>query len=390
MRCRMADRPVRSRRWPLGLGAAAAAAILLLAACSNKDIVKPAPLAKLHGASPIHSAWRVDVGKARDGFLQPAVVDSAIFAAGTKELVRINAVNGRVDWRTKIKQPISAGVGADASIVTVATAKGEVQAFGASDGKLLWKAQVASDVVVPPLVGRGLVLVLSTDHRITAFAADTGKREWIYTRQTPPLSLRVSTPLVFDGDNVIGGFPGGRLVAVAIANGSTRWDTAVSEPNGATEVERLADVTGTIAVGANDLCAASYQGRLLCVDGAAATERWTRTLSAGAGVAFDDQRVFAVDQADAVLAYSRDAGATLWRNASFANRRLSSPLAHGRWLALGDYKGYTHFLSAADGNLIGRAESDGSAIVVAPQAWADGAVVQTRDGTVTLLVPGGA
>ena len=384
----MAEFPYRGRRALARVLAAGLAMTLLLAACQTSNVPKPVPLAKLRGTAPVQTAWRVKVGKARDGFLQPAIQGGAVFAAGADGLYRINAANGRVDWRVKVKPPISAGVGAGEGLVAVATAKGDVLAYAPADGKLLWKAQVASDVIVPPLVGRDLVLVLSTDHRISAFAAGDGRRQWIYQRQVPPLSLRVSTPLVFDGDSVVGGFAGGRLVAVALANGALRWDTAVSEPNGATEVERLSDVTGSIAVGTEDLCAASYQGRVLCINGDSASERWARTLSAGAGVAFDDQRVFAVDAAAAVVAYARDTGASLWRNATFANRRLSSPLAHGRWVALGDLQGYVHFLAAADGTLIGRAETDGSPIVVAPQALGEGALVQTRDGSVTLLVPG--
>jgi outer membrane protein assembly factor BamB len=385
----MAEAGARRRRtrWL----AALLGAVLLAAGCSSsKDVVKPAALVEIRGASAIRTPWRVSVGHARDAFLQPAVLENAIYAAAAGgTLVRLDPATGRTVWRIETGVPISAGVGSDGATTAVASAKGEVLAFGA-DGKALWKATVPSDVIVPPLVGRGLVLVLSTDHRITAFAADGGRREWIYQRQGPPLSLRVSTPLVFDGESVIGGFPGGRLVAVALANGALRWDAAVSEPNGATEVERLSDVTGTIAVGARELCAASYQGRVLCLDGAGAAERWARALAAGAGVAFDDQRVFAVDQAATVIAFARDSGASVWRNGQLANRRLSSPLAHGGWIAVGDYQGYAHFLSAADGRLIGRAATDGSAIVVAPQPWADGAVVQTRDGTVALLVPGGA
>jgi outer membrane protein assembly factor BamB len=169
-----------------------------------------------------------------------------------------------------------------------------------------------------------------------------------------------------------------------------RWEATVSEPNGATDVERLADVIGNLAVGTLDICAASYQGRVLCIDAGSANERWTRPLAAGAGVGFDDERLFAIDQAAAVLAFSRASGASVWRNDALANRKLSSPLAHGAWVAVGDLKGFVHFLSVTDGSLMGRASTDGTAIVVAPQGWANGAVVQSRGGTVELLVPGGA
>jgi outer membrane protein assembly factor BamB len=372
--------------------AAPLALVVFVAACSSgKDAAKPASLTDIRGAVAVRAAWRVSLDSAKDAFLQPAVLEDAVYAAGGDgTLVRIDPASGHVVWRVKTGSKLSAGVGSDGSVVVVATARGTVLAFGA-DGRPLWTAQVTSDVAVPPLVGRGLVAVRSTDHRVAAFSSDAGKRLWTYQRPTPPpLSLRVPTPLAFSGESVIAGFPGGRLVAIALSNGAMRWEATVSEPNGATEVERLSDVIGGVAVGADDLCAASYQGRVLCVDAASANEHWTRPLAAGAGVGFDAERVFAVDQSAAVLAFSRGTGASLWRNTALANRKLSTPLAHGGWIAVGDLKGYVHFLSVIDGSLIGRASTDGAAIVVAPQSWSNGAVVQSRGGAVELLVPGGA
>jgi len=101
---------------------------------------------------------------------------------------------------------------------------------------------VGGEMRSPPLVGRGLVVVRSTDYRITALDASTGRRRWAYQRANVPLTLRSLTEMVYAGDLVIAGFPSGRLVALTAANGAVRWDVAVSEPRGATEVERLADV----------------------------------------------------------------------------------------------------------------------------------------------------
>ena len=91
--------------------------------------------------------------------------------------------------------------------------------------------------------------------------------------------------MAFAGDNVLVGYPGGRLVAVALSNGAVRWETAVSEPKGTTEVERLADVLGPIAVADGLACAASFQGRVSCADAASGSLRWARDMSAGGGVA---------------------------------------------------------------------------------------------------------
>ena len=151
--------------------------------------------------------------------------------------------------------------------------------FGA-DGKPLWRAQILGEVQSPPLVGRGLVIVRGSDFRLTAFDAETGRRRWTYQRATTPLTLRGPSEMAFAGELVVAGFPGGRLVALASSSGAVRWDVVVSEPRGATEVERLADVMGQPLVAAGDVCAASYQGRLACFEAANGALRWARELSA--------------------------------------------------------------------------------------------------------------
>jgi outer membrane protein assembly factor BamB len=315
------------------------------------------------------------------------VVENALYAAtagGT--VLRVDPASGSPVWRTDVDTKISAGVGADGFTVAVATARGEVIALDA-DGKIRWRAQVSSDVISPPLVGRGLVIVRSTDHRLSAFEAESGKRRWVFSRQLPPLTLRASTEMAFAGDNVLVGFPGGRVVAVALSNGAARWEAIVSEPKGTTEVERLADVLGPVVVSGGQVCAASFQGRVMCADAGAGSLRWGRELSAGGGVARDSRAVYAVDATSQLQAFAADGGASVWRNEKLTHRQLTTPLALPGAVVVGDLEGYVHFLSPAEGSLLARLRVDSSSIVARPMAWNDSAVVLTTDGTLTLLTP---
>ncbi len=343
-----------------------------------------APLPEFTPSLATRVAWRANVGSARGAFLQPAVLENAIFAASADgNIVRLAPATGEVVWRAEVKSKISGGVGSDGFIVAVGTARGEVLTFGA-DGKPLWRAQVLGEVQSPPLVGRGLVIVRASDFRVTAFDAETGRRRWTYQRATTPLTLRGPSEMAFSGDQVVAGFPGGRLVALASASGAVRWDVGVSEPRGATEVERLADVMGQPLVMAGDVCAASYQGRLACFEAANGALRWARDLSAMTGPGGDDQRLFVVDAKSHLHAYSRTAGASAWLQQKLEKRELSAPLALRRAVVTGDLLGYVHFLSPEDGAFIGRVEL-GSAISAPPRAFGGGAVVQTQDGVVALI-----
>jgi outer membrane protein assembly factor BamB len=343
-----------------------------------------APLPEFKPTLTTRVAWRATVGSARGAYLQPAVLENAIFAASADgEIVRLAPATGEVVWRIDAKSKISGGVGSDGFIVAVGTPRGEVLTFGA-DGKPLWRAQVLGEVQSPPLVGRGLVIVRASDFRVTAFDAENGRRRWTYQRATTPLTLRGPSEMAFAGDLVVAGFPGGRLVAVTSSSGTVRWDVGVSEPRGATEVERLADVMGQPLFAAGDVCAASYQGRLACFEAANGALRWTRDLSAMTGPGGDDQRLFVVDAKSHVHAYSRTAGASAWLQQKLEKRELSTPLALRRAVVAGDFQGYVHFLSPDDGAFIGRVEL-GSAISATPRAFGGGAVVQTQAGVVALI-----
>lgn len=368
---------------------AAAATTFLLAGCGffGEKKTPPSPLPEFQSRLSVATAWRVSVGSGRDTFLRPAVVENAVYAAAANGAVlRVDPASGSVVWRTEVQASVSAGVGADGFTVAVATPRGEVIALDA-DGKIRWRAQASSDVIAPPLVGRGLVIVRSTDHRVSAYEADSGKRRWSFTRQLPALTLRSSTEMAFAGDNVLVGYPGGRVIAVALANGAARWESAISEPKGTTEVERLADVLGPIVIAAGQACAASFQGRVTCVDAGTGQLRWTRELAAGAGVARDSRAVYAVDTTSQVHALAADGGASLWRNERLSNRALTTPLALTSAVVVGDLEGYVHFLSPGEGSFIARVQVDSSPIIARPVAWDDGAVILTSDGTLALLTP---
>jgi outer membrane protein assembly factor BamB len=370
-------------RW---LSAILALTVAALSGCaSSSSTNKPTELTEIKSTLDVRTTWRLSVGSGRGTFLQPAVLENAVYAASADgSLARIDPLTGAAVWRVSVDAPIAAGVGSDGFVVAVATPRGEVIAYGA-DGKPQWRVQAPSDVNTPPLVGRGVVVVRSTDHRLTAYEADSGKRRWTYQRQTPPLTLRAPSEMVFSGDNVLAGFPGGRLLALALSNGALRWEAVVSEPKGTTEVERLSDVVGPIAIDARDICAASFQGRVMCADPANGNLRWSRDLSARGGVSLNQRAVYTVDNASSVQAFARD-GASLWRNNKLAWRAVSSPLALSSGAAVGDFKGYVHFLGN-DGEFTARVQIDSSAIVARPQRWADGVVVLTQDGTLALLTP---
>ena len=346
---------------------------------------EPAPLVELKGSMAVRTAWKLDMGKANSYIFTPAMVgNTLVLAGGDGSLARVEAANGHQLWRIKAPVGLTAGVGSDGNLIVVGGDKGAVLAFD-MNGKALWTAQASSEVLSSPVIGEGIVVVRSIDNRIVGLDAKTGEKKWTVQRVIPALSLRIAPGMVVVDKEVIIAQPGGKLLALNLATGAPRWEVAVGEARGATELERVTDIGGAPVLFDKDVCAASYQGRVGCFDVATGTARWTKDLSSNVGVSVDQRFVFAVDDKGAMSAFNREGGASVWKNDKLAYRSLSTPVSYGRAVAVGDYQGIIHFLSREDGAFLARAATDGSAITSPPLVAGSNLIFQTQSGTVTAI-----
>ena len=368
-------------------------AVLGAAGCSTVDKInpfaaaprnKPAELTPIQATAEARTLWSNSAGDAGQFVFTPAVVGERVYAAGQNgNIYRFD--NGKQTWKVAAGQTISGGVGADAKVVAVGTAKGEVLAFDADSGKPLWQARASSEVLAAPAVADGLVVVRSGDSRIYGFEAATGQRRWVYQRSTPALSLRSNVGVTLVDRAVIAGFPGGKLVAIATNNGAALWESSVALPKGATELERVADIASSAVVAGREVCAAAYQGRVTCFDLASGNALWSRELSSRAGLDVDAAHVYVSDDKGVVHALERSTGGSVWKQDKLANRGLSRPLVLGKLVAVADFEGVVHFLRTDDGAFAARLKTDGGEVMAEPQAVGGGMVVQTRKGGVYAL-----
>lgn len=346
----------------------------------------PAPLVEFKPTMSVRTAWSVRIGKAKSFSFAPAFANGNLFAAAADGSVfRIDPASGKEIWRIKTGTRLSAGVGSDGLTVAVAGEKGTLLAFDA-EGKLRWKAQASSEILSAPAVGQGLVVVRSIDNRIAAYDLESGVRRWAVQRNAPSLTLRTAPGITISGTNAFVALPGGRLLALALSNGGPRWEVPVGDPRGTTELERIADVSGSPVVVGSDVCAVAYQGKVACFDAVTGNPRWAKPISSDVGLAVDERFVFVADEHGAVSAFTRDTGAGLWRNDKLANRRLSIPVSFGRAVIVGDRQGYIHFLSREDGSFLARVKTDGSQVIPAsPLVVNSNVIFQTQAGTLVAL-----
>ncbi|MEO6929386.1 MAG: outer membrane protein assembly factor BamB [Casimicrobiaceae bacterium] len=341
---------------------------------------KPGPLPALTAKTTPAINWQVSLGKTIAGF-SPAVTADAIYAAAPDgTLARIDAATGRVVWRINVDSTLSAGVGADASIAIVGNDRGDVIAI-TPEGKPAWKVRLSSEVTAPPAVADGVAVIYVGDGRVYALGSEDGKTRWVYQRQNPPLIVRNSAPPTISHGGVFVGTAGGRLAGLDVTNGIVGWEATVAVPKGATELERIADITSAPVIDGRNVCATAFQGRTVCFDALHGNSVWSRDIASYAGMTQGPKNFYLTDDNGTVFALDKTTGATLWKQDVLKDRRIGAPQLIGDYVAVIDIQGYVHLLSTVDGSYAGRMATDGSAAAAQPVALAANAVWQSLNGT---------
>lgn len=343
------------------------------------DSKKPGPLPELKPSATATIGMTVSVGRATPGFA-PAVLPDAIYVASVDgALTRIDPSTGRTVWRVDAGRTLSAGPGADASTVVVGTDKGDVLAFDSS-GKTLWTARVATEVIAPPRVSDGVVAVFVGDGSIHALNAADGTKKWVLQRASPALTVRNYAGGTGSRGGLFLGTAGGRLLALDILTGIVGWDGTVANPKGATELERIADVTSQPLVDDKQVCAVAFQGRLVCFEITRGTINWSRDISSLHGLASDAKNIYVTDDRGAVHALDRINGASVWKQDLLAARKIGGPQLVGDLVGVVDVEGFLHILSPINGAYVGRIATDGTPATAQPALFLGSALWQSAGG----------
>jgi outer membrane protein assembly factor BamB len=217
---------------------------------------------------------------------------------------------------------------------------------------------------------------------VFGLSAIDGKTRWVHQRNNPPLTVRNFAGGVIARGGLFMGTAGGKLVALDLGTGNLGWESNVATPKGATELERIADVTSLPLIDDKQACAVAYQGRIACFDLLRGTLNWSRDVSSLEGIAVDSRYVYVTDDKGAIHALDKTTGASAWKQDKLAARRPGGPQIVGSYVAVVDGEGFLHLLDTSDGNLVGRLATDGTAATAQPSRSGANAVWQSAGGTV--------
>jgi outer membrane protein assembly factor BamB len=322
------------------------------------DPQAPAELIKIEQQLDVRRLWSVGVGDGQgDGLyqLQPVIAGDRIYAAAADGEVRaIERESGRTIWRERLEVGLSGGVGFFEGSLYLGGSDGEVLRLDASSGEVLWQGSVSGEVLAAPQGDGEIVAVQTYDGKLYGLNHETGERLWRYDSNVPVLTIRgTSTPILRDGV-VYAGFASGRVLAFDTDDGATLWEARIAIPQGRSEIERIVDVDGTMAISGSELYVASYQGRISALDIRTGRKIWQRNVSSFFGVSQGFGNVYIAEESGTITAYLRNGQGIRWEQGALAWRGLSRPVPVSSYLAVVDFEGYLHILSQVDGEFLAR------------------------------------
>ena len=383
-----------------------AMAILLSSGCSwfgdeNEPVeIKPNPLPKIKPEVSISTVWSKKIGQGvgeKALRIEPKIHGKRVISASPDGKVKSHfADSGKEIWTVDIKDifeeqnfsselsgnldVLTGGVEANSEHVFVCSATGHLFALNQIDGSFAWRAPISSESLSPPRVDNDLLVIQTIDGKVAAYDASDGSKRWEYAAKIPPLTLRgTSTPAVYE-DIVIAGFSNGRIAFITRDDGLAAYERIIGVPEGVSDLEKLVDLDGKMAIENNILYIAGYQGRLIAIDLRAGEILWEKEASSLVGVSVGFGNVYLISADGKVIAYNGTNGREVWRVEALLNRNLNAPLVTGSFLAFTDFEGYLHLLAQSDGRFVARKKLDSRGV---------GARLVQQEGRIYALGNGG-
>ena len=361
---------------------------------------EPTELVDFTASVKVDKIWSVNAGKGEDyiGVRQsPAVADGRVYAAAIKGGVHAydlqtgkevwHFVPTRKDKKDREKKDkeirLSGGPGAGDGLVVVGGLDGEVIALDAATGTQKWTASVPNEVIAAPTIGLGMVFVRSNDGRVTAFDAASGERRWFWNRDVPILSLRGNSSPTLGPGYVFVGNDDGTVSALAASDGRSTWDVPVGQPDGRSELDRMADVDGTPVLEGTTLYASSFKKQTVAIDAPSGRPMWVSEHGGAGRLGVASDKLIVADPAGTVFGLDKTSGAALWSQPSLARRDLTGAAVQGDYALVGDFDGYVHWMKLSTGEFAARARAGRKPLKAAPVVVDGIAIVQSIKGELT-------
>lgn len=363
--CRPA-RDGRRGRSVLRVALNGAAALVLLAACSEPELIlpgeridlradpasgapvslpdRPAPIALpaqvanadwTHKAGnprhdPPHAAlsalprplFEVAIGQGEDRrhriSADPIVAGGRVFTVDSHARVMAHTTGGAPLWARDLTPPGDAGDASGGGLAVaggrlfVGTGFGDLAALDPATGTVIWRQDLGAAASGAPTVQGDLVYVAARDALSWAIRADTGRVAWTLGGTPSPAGVVGGAAPAVDGRIAVFPYPSGEVVA-ALKDGGTRlWGAVVAGGRRGAAYAGITDISGDPVIVGDTVFVGNASGRIVALDAYDGANRWTATEGAMSPVLVAGGAVFAVTDRAELVRLDAGSGARVW------------------------------------------------------------------------------
>ena len=354
---------------------------------SKKEKFEPVKLEDIVEQGQFKRLWTKKLADSKKAYgykLIPFVDNTNVYVASQNgDVIMFDLETGNQKWSVDLDQELSAGPGVGDNILLLGTPEGEVIALSKENGSFLWKVKVSSEILSPPVIDNQLAIVRAQDGRVYALDTKNGDRKWLFDTNIPNLTLRGnSTPVVRAGRIYIG-FDNGKVAAIKQESGDVIWLQNVVDSKGKTELARIVDIDGDMALISTDLYLSSAVGKTIAVATESGRVMWSKDMGSASGVSASRNHLYIVDKDSNVRALNRTDGTEEWKTTGYKNRLLNKPIFYLGDIIISDFEGYVHVLDGENGNTIARTRMGKSSFYSNPVGSGSILLAYNKDGTLT-------
>jgi len=328
-------------------------------------ISPPTPLSKLKSniSIDLEVLWDKNIGEHDGSNLDIFNVDDFLFSASSDGTVKkLNKNTGDILWEKNIEHTLTSGISGDDDNLFFSTSDGFLWCMN-HDGELIWKTLLDSAVNSLPIINDSKITVKTNSYKIIQLNSKDGSVIWKYQAAVPPLTFKSEGKLTQSNNVVYLGLPGGKLIAIDSPTGGLVWESNISRPKGATDIERANDMTSHPVIDGPAIYGITTNGDISSLDRRNGKTIWTQPLSSFYGMAFDGFSLFVTHDTGSIYALNKDDGEIKWRQPALKFRKIRTGTLIKDYIVFGDYEGYLHFLSITNGAILARVKLNDSQLL---------------------------
>ncbi|MGH1418483.1 MAG: PQQ-binding-like beta-propeller repeat protein [Hyphomicrobiaceae bacterium] len=270
------------------------------------------------------------------------------------------------------------GIAAEEGKIFAASGYGLVAALNPASGKKIWDRNLNTPLRAAPTVSNGRVFIVTIDGRTYCLSAVDGVELWVVRGLPQTASIVSSVSPAVLGDTVVVPYPSGDLVALNVADGTTKWTENLARSRATSQMASLSDAASP-AISDGVVYAVGHAGRMVATKIDSGERLWSSRVPGTQTPYVAGGSVFVVDTSGQLMALSRKSGNIQWTmKIPGESRTWVGPVLAGGALRVVSSKGEIVSVEPTSGKVL-KKTSIGSPVYVAPIVAQNRMLVLTDD-----------